>query len=97
MKSSIALSVFALMAAGAVNAHSGKVNATDSVVNSIQTKYVSYADPKLAESEAGHLKKAASADEKIEADRQVTEAATVEYVSLLKQPAKFCKPVTIKN
>lgn len=96
MKSITLMSAIAILAAGAAHAH-GNVEVSDSVAHVSKSKYVSYADPKLAESEAGHLKKTASVDEKIAADRQVTEAAPVEYVSLLKQPAKFCSPVTIKN
>lgn len=89
MKKSITLLAIALLAAGTAFAEDTVAkNETGST-----SKYVSFADAKLTESEMGDLKKNSRTNsESIEADRKITEAAPVEYVYLPKKQTALSAP-----
>ncbi len=102
MKKSITFLAIALLAAGAANA-----NVSTSETNSIKvslfndvttSKYVSFANSELLDSELGSLTKGkVSIDDAISADAQLTEAAVVTYLPSKKKQVKKVYPKAIRN
>lgn len=89
MKKSITFLAIAILAAGSAFAGNAVENEN---ADSGTSKYVSFADPTLVDSEIGDLKKAErTTSETIESDRKITEAAPIPYVYLAK-PQKLELP-----
>ncbi|HLN96527.1 MAG TPA: hypothetical protein VK183_12910 [Flavobacterium sp.] len=89
MKKSITFLAIAILAAGSAFAGNTVENENATAGTS---KYISFADESLVESETVGLKKTErTASETIESDRKITEAAPVPYVYLAK-PQKLELP-----